>query len=215
MTTLFQKGEDMATNILLVNQKGGVGKTTFADEIAWGLERRGHKVGFGNLDPQGGANHEKNLLDDEDAVNVIDTPGFLSDDTAEYAKNADIAIIPVQPGTLGLKPMKRTIKVITEANPDLSFAIIVNNFAGIRQMQRLQRDVDQLAHALSVCSRHWMHLSQSQFIKLSQLDTLQHTLCFIRHQNANFAQPAQIIGDVVVLGRYASAGIDDKTNDIK
>ena len=117
MTMLFQKGEDMATNILLVNQKGGVGKTTFADEIAWGLERRGHKVGFGNLDPQGGANHEKGLLDDEDAVNVIDTPGFLSDDTAEYAKNADIAIIPVQPGTLGLKPMKRTIKVITEANP--------------------------------------------------------------------------------------------------
>lgn len=36
MTMLFQKGEDMATNILLVNQKGGVGKTTFADEIAWG-----------------------------------------------------------------------------------------------------------------------------------------------------------------------------------
>ena len=83
MTMLFQKGEDMATNILLVNQKGGVGKTTFADEIAWGLERRGHKVGFGNLDPQGGANHEKNLLDDENAVNVIDTPGFASFDTEE------------------------------------------------------------------------------------------------------------------------------------
>lgn len=46
---VIQKGENMATNILLVNQKGGVGKTTFADEIAWGLERRGHKVGFGNL----------------------------------------------------------------------------------------------------------------------------------------------------------------------
>ena len=68
MTMLFQKGEDMTTNILLVNQKGGVGKTTFADEIAWGLERRGHKVGFGNLDPQGGANHEKNLLDDDTIV---------------------------------------------------------------------------------------------------------------------------------------------------
>ena len=69
-------------------------------------------------------------------INVIDTPGFLSDDTAEYAKNADIAIIPVQPGTLGLKPMKRTIKVITEANPDLSFAIIINNFAGTQTVDR-------------------------------------------------------------------------------
>lgn len=126
----------MAKTILLVNQKGGVGKTTFADEIAWGLKRRGHKVGFGNLDPQGGANHEQSILDDDDAVNVIDTPGFLSDDTAEAAKNADIALIPVQPGTLGLKPMKRTIKIVTEANPDLSVGIIVNNFAANQTVDR-------------------------------------------------------------------------------
>ena len=126
----------MAKTILLVNQKGGVGKTTFADEIAWGLERRGHKVGFGNLDPQGGANHKQSILDDDDAVNVIDTPGFLSDDTAEAAKNADIALIPVQPGTLGLKPMKRTIKIVTEANPDLSVGIIVNNFASNQTVDR-------------------------------------------------------------------------------
>ena len=44
----------MTTNVIVVNQKGGVGKTTFADEIAWGLERRGVEVGFGNLDRQGG-----------------------------------------------------------------------------------------------------------------------------------------------------------------
>lgn len=69
-------------------------------------------------------------------IRAIDTPGFLSDETATYAKNADIAIIPVQPGTLGLKPMKRTIKVITEANPDLSFAIIVNNFAANQTVDR-------------------------------------------------------------------------------
>ena len=37
---------------------------------------------------------------------------------------------------LGLKPMKRTIKVITEANPDLSFAIIVNNFAANQTVDR-------------------------------------------------------------------------------
>ena len=44
----------MGKIIAVANQKGGVGKTTFADEIAWGLERRGVKVGFGNLDRQGG-----------------------------------------------------------------------------------------------------------------------------------------------------------------
>ncbi|MFR7671334.1 MAG: ParA family protein [Collinsella sp.] len=32
--------------------------------------------------------------------------------------------------------MKRTIKVITEANPDLSFAIIVNNFAANQTVDR-------------------------------------------------------------------------------
>ena len=78
----IQKGENMATNILLVNQKGGVGKTTFADELAWGLARRGHKVGFGNLAPQGGANHEKNLLDDEGAAfrngNTVTMDGFVA-----------------------------------------------------------------------------------------------------------------------------------------
>lgn len=130
------KGKAMATNILLVNQKGGVGKTTFAHEIAWGLKRRGVEVGFTDLDPQGGAAIEENLLDGEDAVNVIDTPGSISERTAEWAKHADVAIIPVTPGTLGVKPMKRTLRVITSANPELAVGIVVNNFSARRVMDR-------------------------------------------------------------------------------
>lgn len=126
----------MAINVLVVNQKGGVGKTTFADEIAWGLARRGIEVGFGNLDPQGGAVHEEGMLDRDGAVNVIDTPGFLSDNVAEWASNADVAIVPVQPGTLGLKPMKRTLRLVTQANPDLAVGIVVNNFSGRRVLDR-------------------------------------------------------------------------------
>ena len=57
------KGSSMTTNVIVVNQKGGVGKTTFADEIAWGLERRGVEVGFGNLDRQGGACHEVGMVE--------------------------------------------------------------------------------------------------------------------------------------------------------
>lgn len=126
----------MAKTILLVNQKGGVGKTTLADEIAWGLERRGREVGFGNLDPQGGACHEMGLLDGEGAVNVVDTPGFLSENIADYARHADVAVVPVQPGTLGLKPMRRTLRLVTEANPALAVGIVVNNFAANQVVDR-------------------------------------------------------------------------------
>ena len=42
-------------NILIVNQKGGVGKTTIADELAFALERRDYDVVFQNLDNQGGS----------------------------------------------------------------------------------------------------------------------------------------------------------------
>lgn len=126
----------MTTNVIVVNQKGGVGKTTFADEIAWGLERRGVEVGFGNLDRQGGACHEVGMVEGEGAVNVIDTPGYLGDGVEEWAANADVAVVPVQPGTLGLKPMKRTLRVIMQANPELSVGIIVNNYSDRRVIDR-------------------------------------------------------------------------------
>ena len=126
----------MTTNVIVVNQKGGVGKTTFADEIAWGLERRGVEVGFGNLDRQGGACHEVGMVEGEGAVNIIDTPGYLGDGVEEWAANADVAIVPVQPGTLGLKPMKRTLRVIMQANPELSVGVIVNNFSDRRVIDK-------------------------------------------------------------------------------
>ena len=99
--------------IVLVNQKGGVGKTTFADEIAWGLERRGREVGFINLDPQGGASHEQKTVEGEKAVTVVDTPGYLNDKLGGCVEVADIAIVPVEPSQRGLRAMKRTIQLIT------------------------------------------------------------------------------------------------------
>ena len=40
--------------ILMLNQKGGVGKTTIADELSFALERRGKTVAFVTTDPHGG-----------------------------------------------------------------------------------------------------------------------------------------------------------------
>ena len=96
--------------IVLVNQKGGVGKTTFADEIAWGLERRGREVGF--------------------------TPGYLNDKLGGCVEVADIAIVPVEPSQRGLRAMKRTIQLITGVNPELEIGLIVNRYSDKRIIDR-------------------------------------------------------------------------------
>ena len=122
--------------IVLVNQKGGVGKTTFADEIAWGLERRGREVGFINLDPQGGASHEQKTVEGEKAVTVVDTPGYLNDKLGGCVEVADIAIVPVEPSQRGLRAMKRTIQLITGVNPELEIGLIVNRYSDKRIIDR-------------------------------------------------------------------------------
>jgi chromosome partitioning protein len=66
--------------ILMLNQKGGVGKTTIADELSFALERRGKTVAFVTTDPQGGSVHE--ICDDPDFAEecdfqVVDTAGVL------------------------------------------------------------------------------------------------------------------------------------------
>lgn len=123
----------MTINIVLLNQKDGAGRTTFADEIAWGLTRRGLRVGFCSIDPQGGACHEDSLLEGEGCVNIIDTPSHHPEKTSiEWAENADVVIVPTRPGSSDLKAMKQTVRSIEEANPRPSYGIIINEFSAHR-----------------------------------------------------------------------------------
>ena len=48
-------------NILVCNQKGGVGKSLIADELAFSFERSGVPVSFIDLDAQGGTVHIRGL----------------------------------------------------------------------------------------------------------------------------------------------------------
>ena len=47
----------MARTTVVINQKGGVGKTTAAHALATGLTKKGHKVLVVDTDPQGNISH--------------------------------------------------------------------------------------------------------------------------------------------------------------
>ena len=58
----------MTYRLAVSNQKGGVGKTTVAINVAGALAERGHGVLFVDLDPQGNATEALGLVDEYDAA---------------------------------------------------------------------------------------------------------------------------------------------------
>mgnify|MGYP003370982600 CR=1 FL=1 len=77
--------------ILVCNQKGGVGKSLVADEIAFSFERSGIPVSFYDLDAQGGTLHRTQEADGAQ-VAVVDTPGALQEALSEWLKEADVVV---------------------------------------------------------------------------------------------------------------------------
>jgi chromosome partitioning protein len=137
--------------ISLVNQKGGVGKTTVAINIGIGMARRNFKVGFLDTDPQGTAfqwqsiegnvafevkhhphrisseiikeaNRNHNLL-------IIDTPPAIGEITSSALACSDLAIIPLAPSILDIWSSRATIDRVEEArkiNPKLKGRLLVS-----------------------------------------------------------------------------------------
>jgi chromosome partitioning protein len=123
--------------ISLVNQKGGVGKTTVAVNLAGCLSEKGHGVLLVDADPQGSvlqwqsiSDHQpfqvehcpsaavlgsrKALAKKNDHV-IIDAPPAMGEITHAILAVSDLAIVPITPSPLDIWSSKETVSLFPEA----------------------------------------------------------------------------------------------------
>lgn len=117
--------------ITLAAQKGGVGKTTLAVNLAVGAGLAGYKTALIDLDRQESASAWADLRKDErpyvepvsprrlaqtieaargngfDLV-ILDTPPAAGEEASEALRAADLALIPCRPSLIDLEAIKRT-----------------------------------------------------------------------------------------------------------
>jgi len=132
----------MTTTIALVNQKGGVGKTTLATSLASAAHLAGHRTLILDLDAQGSAldwfaaRGEGSPLADLAVAKVdraltrpalatltrgydlavLDAPPRLGELTRSAAVAADLVLIPVQPSPYDLWACSETLQTLDEAD---------------------------------------------------------------------------------------------------
>ena len=137
--------------ISFVNQKGGVGKTTAAINLASSLARRNCRIIYIDADPQGSAlkwhgvegnqafelvhqphglmASEVEILDDAFDHVIIDAPPALGRATWTILAASHLAIIPVTPSSLDIWACKETlelIRTVREQHTGLQSKFLIN-----------------------------------------------------------------------------------------
>lgn len=114
-------------NILVCNQKGGVGKSLIADELAFSFERSGIPLSFIDLDAQGGTVHPTVQREDAQVV-IIDTPGALQQQLKDWIAAADVIIIPTRTTSRDIEPLLRMQRVVQSAEKSSKVLYVLNGW---------------------------------------------------------------------------------------
>jgi len=184
--------------ISFVNQKGGVGKTTVAVNMASGLKRRNLSVAFVDADPQGSATKwhsiENNnafeilhhpqpvyrrdieeLSQNYDYV-VIDAPPTTGGIARSILSVTDLSIIPLSPSSLDIWSCKGTLEMIEDAqqgNPDLDVKLLINRKIPGTRVGREARE------ALAIFNREILNSELCQ--RVAYIDAMTHGVSVMQY----------------------------------
>lgn len=121
-------------NILVINRKGGVGKTLLCDELAFALDAKKVPYNFYDLDGQGGQLHEPCEMDGAE-ISIIDTPGALQGEMGEWIKDADLIVVPMRPTTTDMPATEVTLELIKDNAPGTPVVYVINGMNRFRATQ--------------------------------------------------------------------------------
>lgn len=113
--------------IVFANPKGGVGKSTLYDEVAWTLEHQGLPVTTYQLDNQGGAYHGTHETPDAEYI-LVDTPARPNKDVIDAINDADLVVIPLGPSPRDLAPTTSFMQQLTAPT-----GVVLNGFSPARK----------------------------------------------------------------------------------
>ena len=113
--------------ILICNQKGGVGKTLIADELAFNLEADGIPYNFIDIDGQDSAIHTTTTRDDAE-VQIIDTPGSLQSDLVNWIESSDFVIVPTMMSNRDMGPLMRMIEILKPYQGKKPIVFVLNRW---------------------------------------------------------------------------------------
>ena len=133
--------------IAVIAEKGGVGKTTIALDLAVTAVQKGHKVAVIDIDPQASASKWTDRRSNEypwvvptHAVRiaaaidqakaqgvdfiVIDTPPHSATEATEAARRADVVLLPVEPHVFSLETVTKQADLLKIAGNPLAFYVV-------------------------------------------------------------------------------------------